>query len=137
MLLNSYRFKASGIQFDLVFENRLLLIGGNSGVGKTMVFKRIRSDALLNNKNIRCINIYDKDLVNISELIRKKSGFIFVIDNADLVLSDSDKYFISLDKRNQYIIFTHNISGFKPGHKSNASLIYKDGVITLDYVNKG
>lgn len=137
MMLDMYNTEVCGTKFNLVFKDRMVLVGGKSGVGKTLLFKMIKADAIVNKKNIICISAEDINTINISELIRKKKGFVFVIDNAKVLLSNKDRYYISFDKMNQYIIFTHSTYGFEPRYMSIANLIYSNGTVKLDYVNGG
>ena len=48
---------------------------------------------------------YQKD---IKEIISKEKGKLIVIDNADILLDDDTRKYISLDEQNQYLIIGRN-----------------------------
>ena len=59
------------------------------------------------NPNIVCINYqdYQKD---IKKLIMSEAGKLIVIDNADILLNDDTRKYISMDDKNQYLIIGRN-----------------------------
>ena len=59
------------------------------------------------NPNIICLNYldYQKDILNI---IKEAKGKLIVIDNADELLNDETRKYISLDGENQYLIIGRN-----------------------------
>ena len=59
------------------------------------------------NPDILCLNYldYQKD---IKDIIRKQKGKLIVIDNADILLNDDARKYISLDDKNQYLIIGRN-----------------------------
>lgn len=133
LLLTEYKTRDNNVQFDLQFNDRLTLIDGESGVGKTMLFKAIERDTLLAKTNIICLNFDDIPSGNIEHTLASVKNKIVVIDNADIVLSLSQRVQISLDKDNQYIIFTHSTDGYKPSRGSIAELVVKNGKGRLVY----
>lgn len=57
LLLAHYTTQDNGIQFNLQFKDRLTLVSGDSGIGKTMMFKAIQRDASLDKRNeIICLD---------------------------------------------------------------------------------
>ena len=132
-MIKMYETKQAGIAFKLAIKDNLTLIGGQSGSGKTLLFEAFQSDSVLNeNSNITCIN-YTTDKEIISETLKKSSGKLFVIDNADIILNRDQRFNISLDKKNQYIVFTHSLYGFKPSASSIAELIVENNIDKLHY----
>lgn len=79
---------------------------GDSGTGKTAVFSFIRECMAVNPK-ILCLNYldYQKDR---KEIICNAEGKLIVIDNADILLDDDTRKYISLDDKNQYLIIGRN-----------------------------
>ena len=79
---------------------------GDSGTGKTAAFSFIRESMAVNPK-ILCLNYldYQKD---IKDVVSKTEGKLIVIDNADILLNDDTRKYISLDDRNQYLIIGRN-----------------------------
>ena len=123
-LLSKYKVKDSGINFDISLLDRLTIISGESGVGKTLLFKAIERDCILNsNNNFICLNYDDLASGNIEYTLNTAKNRIIVIDNANVILNDLQKILISMDINNQYIIFSHSVNGFKPSVKGIAQLI--------------
>lgn len=132
-MIKMYETKQAGIAFKLAIKDNLTLIGGQSGSGRTLLFEAFQSDSVLNeNSNITCIN-YTTDKEIISETLKNSSGKLFVIDNADIILNRDQRFNISLDKKNQYIVFTHSFYGFKPSASSIAELKVENNIGKLYY----
>lgn len=91
---------------DFKFKNNITILLGDSGTGKTAAFSFIRESMAVNPK-IQCINYldYQKDIKN---TIRELQGKLIVIDNADILLDDDTRKYISLDEKNQYLIIGRN-----------------------------
>ena len=77
-----------------------------TGTGKTASFSFIR-ECMAVNPDIVCINYqdYQKD---IKKLIASETGKLVVIANADILLDDEIRKYISLDDKNQYLIIGRN-----------------------------
>ena len=115
--------------FDLDIKNNLILIIGKSASGKSYMYDSIEKTFGYKDDTYVCIN----HKTDRSKLASKYSGKIIVIDNADIVLNDEDRYNIAMDKENQYIILCHCIDGFMTGPTSLAELYLDDDVFRLDY----
>lgn len=91
---------------DFTFHNNITILMGDSGTGKTASFSFIRECMAINPK-ILCLNYldYQKD---IKALISREEGKLIVIDNADILLNDETRKYISLDDKNQYLIIGRN-----------------------------
>lgn len=91
---------------DFTFHNNITILMGDSGTGKTASFSFIRECMAINPK-ILCLNYldYQKD---IKSLISREEGKLIVIDNADILLNDDTRKYISLDEKNQYLIIGRN-----------------------------
>lgn len=92
------------INFD--FNNNLTLLVGDSGTGKTACFAFIK-ECMAINPTIVCFNYLDYQK-NIKDLIQHEVGKLIVIDNADILLDDDTRKYISLDNKNQYLIIGRN-----------------------------
>lgn len=79
---------------------------GDSGTGKTATFSFIR-ECMAVNPQILCWDNYDYQK-DIKEIIRQTEGKLVVIDNADILLNDDTRKYISLDDKNQYLIIGRN-----------------------------
>ena len=88
------------------FTNNITILTGASATGKTASFSFIR-ECMAVNPDIVCINYqdYQKD---IKKLIASETGKLVVIDNADILLDDEIRKYISFDDKNQYLIIGRN-----------------------------
>lgn len=91
---------------DFVFTNNITILTGDSGTGKTASFSFIK-ECMAVNPDILCLNYLDYQK-NVKEIVRKAKGKLIVIDNADILLDDDTRKYISLDDRNQYLIIGRN-----------------------------
>lgn len=105
------RIKSSHTSFevDLVLDMNITFIIGDSGTGKSAVFSIIKEMAA-EDKNIKCYNYLDKS-TGYKKAIRLAKDKLFVIDNADILLDDSLRSYISMDGQNQYVIIGRNPTG--------------------------
>lgn len=92
------------LNFD--FTNNIIILTGLSATGKTASFSFMR-ECIAVNSNIVCINYqdYKKD---IKKIIAAETGKLIVIDNADILLDDDTRKYISMDDKNQYLIMGRN-----------------------------
>lgn len=91
---------------DFTFTNNITILMGDSGTGKTASFSLIR-ECMAINPNILCLNYLDY-LKDIKSIISQAEGKLIVIDNADILLNDDTRKYISLDSKNQYLIIGRN-----------------------------
>lgn len=91
---------------NFIFTNNITILTGESGTGKTASFSFIR-ECMAIDPNILCFNYLDYQK-NIKEIISKEEGKFIVIDNADILLDDAIRKYISLDDKNQYLIIGRN-----------------------------
>ncbi len=91
---------------DFRFANNITILTGDSGTGKTLVFSFIRECMAVNPK-LLCINYLDYQS-DIRDMISRADGKLVVIDNADILLDDDTRKYISLDDKNQYLIIGRN-----------------------------
>lgn len=96
----------SSFVVDFTFKNNITILLGDSGTGKTAAFSFIR-ECMAINPQILCLNYldYQKD---IKEILHNTEGKLVVIDNADILLDDDMRKYISLDDKNQYLIMGRN-----------------------------
>lgn len=88
------------------FTNNITILMGDSGTGKTAVYSLLRECMAVNPK-ILCFNYLDYQN-DIRDMISKADGKLIVIDNADILLNDDTRKYISLDDKNQYLIIGRN-----------------------------
>ena len=96
-------------EVDLVLENNITLVSGDSGEGKSAVYSFIEELAT-EDRRIRCFSYKDINN-NYKNSIRRSKGKLFVIDNADLLLDDKTRRYIATDGNNQYLIIGRNPTG--------------------------
>lgn len=106
MVIEHFSTVHSSFVVDFEFKTNITILMGDSGSGKTAAFSFIRECMAVNPK-IMCFNYldYQKD---IKEYIGKMEGKLIVIDNADILLDDETRKYISLDDKNQYLIMGRN-----------------------------
>lgn len=91
---------------NFIFINNITMLMGDSGTGKTAAFSFIRECMAVNPK-ILCLNYLDYQR-NIGDVIKQADGRLIVIDNADILLDDDTRKYISVDDKNQYLIIGRN-----------------------------
>lgn len=133
-MLKQYKTSGNGVDFDLIFHDALTIINGESGVGKTVLFKALENDSILGNLDAICLNYDDITSGIIDITLKSAQNKIIIIDNADIILTDEQRFRISTDQDNQYIIFAHSIQGMHPSEKSIAELLVKNNKAKLNYV---
>ena len=92
------------LNFD--FTNNITILTGSSATGKTASFSFMRECMAVNPK-IMCIN-YQDYYKDIKKMISEETGKLIVIDNADILLDDDTRKYISMDHKNQYLIIGRN-----------------------------
>ena len=96
----------SSFVLDFKFKNNITILMGDSGTGKTAAFSFIRECMAINSK-ILCLNYLDYQR-NIKDIVSQAEDKLIVIDNADILLDDDTRKYISLDDKNQYLIIGRN-----------------------------
>ncbi len=88
------------------FTNNITILTGSSATGKTASFSFIK-ECMAVNPDILCLNYldYQKD---IKDILSETKNKLIVIDNADILLDDVTRKYISLDADNQYLIIGRN-----------------------------
>lgn len=106
VVMESFLTVHTSYVIDFLFTNNLTIVTGDSASGKTLVFSLIR-ECMVMNPGILCLNYldYQKDIKNV---INKVSRKLIVIDNADILLGDETRKYISVDGENQYLIMGRN-----------------------------
>ena len=94
---------------DFQLKNNITFIAGDSGTGKSAVYSFLQELAA-ENKRIKCYNYLDIKK-GYKTAIKRAKGKLFIIDNADILLDDAMRSYISMDGQNQYIIIGRNPTG--------------------------
>lgn len=135
MILEKYCTDDYDVKFELVFLDRITIVGGDSGIGKTFIYRSLQ-DLSEHRTDLMCLDRTDyiNNNGSITRFIDNAVNKAIVIDNADIILSPMDRIKIVRDKRNQYIIFGRNPAGLCSSYKQYAKLVnYKDNKVKLVY----
>ena len=95
---------------NFTFTNNLTILTGDSATGKSAAFSFIK-ECMAINSDILCLNYLDYQK-NIKEILGQAKKKLIVIDNADILLDDETRKYISLDADNQYLISGRNPKNF-------------------------
>ena len=117
MIYKNITFKAAPFSYDLVFDDRITLVGGDSGTGKTVLYEML--------EDLRFTD-------NLLETLKQCRGNFIVIDNADILLNDEIRRFINFEFSNQYMLFSRNCDGLNVSDKSFKILKVEGNRITLE-----
>lgn len=93
--MENIRINHKSFTIDFTFTNNLTILTGAAGTGKTMVFSFIK-ECEPNNPQLLCIN-YENVQDDILDVLSRTEGKMIVIDNADILLTDNVRKYISLD----------------------------------------
>lgn len=106
MVMDHFKTVHTSYIVNFNFTNNITILTGESATGKTAAFSFIK-ECMSVNPDILCINYldYQKDIL---DMICKVQGKLIVIDNADILLDDRTRKYISLDGKNQYLIIGRN-----------------------------
>ena len=116
MIYKSITFKADPFLYDLQFDDRITLVGGDSGTGKTVLYEMLEDIRLTDEYSAIKLFNYKSDNF-LGTLKRCKDRFV-VIDNADNLINDDVRRFINFEVSNQYMLFLRNCDGLNVSDKS-------------------
>ena len=130
MIYKNITFKADPFSYDLVFDDRIILVGGNSGTGKTVLYEMLEDLRLTD--EYKAIKLFNYKSDNISQSIKQCKNNFIVIDNADILIDDDIRRFINFEFSNQYMLFLRNCDGLNVSDKSFKVLQLDNNKITLE-----
>ena len=130
MVYKNIAFQAAPFSYDLVFEDRITLVGGDSGTGKTILYEMLEDLKLTN--EYHAIKLFNYKSENILENLEKCRNNFIVIDNADILIDDDIRRFINFEFSNQYMLFLRDCDGLNVSDKSFKVLKLEDNKITLE-----
>ncbi len=130
MIYKRIAFKADPFSYDLVFGDRITLVGGDSGSGKTVLYE-ILEDLRLTDE-YRAIKLFNYKSDNLFDSIIQCRDSFIVIDNADILMNDEIRKFINFEFSNQYLLFLRNCDGLNVSDKSFKVLKLDHNRITLE-----
>ena len=130
MIYKNIAFQEAPFFYNLSFDDRITLVGGDSGTGKTVLYE-ILEDLKLTDE-YHAIKLFNYKSENILEDLKKCRNSFVVIDNADILITDDIRKFINFEFSNQYMLFLRNCDGLNVSDKSFKVLKLKDNKITLE-----
>ena len=129
MIYKGIIFKADPFSYNLEFDDRITLVGGDSGTGKTFLYGLLKDIRLTEEYNaIKLFNYKSDDFL---EAIKQCRNNFIVIDNADCLINDDVRRFINFELSNQYMLFLQNCDGLNVSDKSFKVLKFDNYRITL------
>jgi len=114
----------------LTFDDRITLVGGDSGTGKTVLYEMLEDIRLTD--EYKAIKLFNYKSDNFLEAIEQCRDSFIVIDNADCMINDDVRRFINFELSNQYILFLRNCDGLNVSDKSFKVLKFDNNRITLE-----
>lgn len=130
MIYENIVFQADPFSYELSFDDRITLVGGDSGTGKTVLYQMLED--LRMTEQYSAIQLFNYKSYNIQENIEKCRNNFIVIDNADIIINDSIRKFINFEFSNQYMLFLRNCDGLNVSNKSFKVLKLENNRITLE-----
>lgn len=130
MIYKNISFKAEPFSYDLIFDDRITLVGGDSGTGKTVLYEMLEDLRLTD--QYRAIKLFNYKSDNFLETLKQCRNHFVVIDNADILIEDDIRNFINFELSNQYMLFLRNCDGLNVSDKSFKVLKLENNRITLE-----
>ena len=130
MIYKNITFKADPFSYDLEFDDRITLVGGDSGTGKTVLYEMLEDIRLTEEYN--AIKLFNYKSDNFLEAVKRCKNSFIVIDNADYLINDDVRKFINFEPSNQYMLFIRNCDGLNVSDKSFKVLKFDNNRITLE-----
>ena len=130
MIYKNITFKADPFSYDLMFDDRITLVGGDSGTGKTVLYEILED--LRFTDEYKAIKLFNYKSDNLLEAVKQCRDNFIVIDNADILIDDDIRRFINFESSNQYMLFLRNCDGLNVSDKSFKVLKLEDNRITLE-----
>ncbi len=130
MVYKNIVFQAAPFSYDLVFDDRITLVGGDSGTGKTVLYEMLEDLKLT--AEYHAIKLFNYKSENILENLKNYRNNFIVIDNADILIDDDIRRFINFEFSNQYMLFLRNCDGLNVSDKSFKMLKLENNEITLE-----
>ena len=129
MIYKNITFNADPFSYDLVFEDRITLVVGDSGTGKTVLFEMLEDLRLTD--EYEAIKLFNYRSDNLLESLKRCKNNFVVIDNGDILIDDEIRRFINFEFSNQYMLFLRNCDGINVSNKSFKVLKVDGNRITL------
>lgn len=93
MIYKKIRFKADPFSYNLEFDDRITLVGGDSGTGKTVLYEMLEDIRLTD--EYKAIKLFNYKSDRFLESIKQCRNCFVVIDNADILINDDIRRYIT------------------------------------------
>ena len=130
MIYNKIAFQADPFLYDLLFNDRITLVGGDSGTGKTVLYDILED--LKQTEEYNAIKLFNYKSEDVLEKLKQCRNNFVVIDNADILMDDEVRRFINFEFSNQYMLFLRNCDGLNVSDKSFKVMKVESNMITLE-----
>ena len=130
MIYKNITFQAAPFFYELSFDDRITLVGGDSGTGKTVLYEMLEDLKLTD--EYHAIKLFNYKSEELAENLKKCRNNFIVIDNADILINDDIRKFINFETSNQYMLFLRNFDGLNVSDKSFKELKMENNRITLE-----
>ncbi|MGE9889247.1 ATPase [Mediterraneibacter faecis] len=130
MIYKNITFQAAPFFYELSFDDRITLVGGDSGTGKTVLYEMLEDLKLTD--EYHAIKLFNYKSEELAENLKKCRNNFIVIDNADILINDDIRKFINFETSNQYMLFLRNCDGLNVSDKSFKELKMENNRITLE-----
>lgn len=125
-----------GRKIGLKFYSSVTLLGGDSGIGKSLLYQMLSKISIRDKfNNIYCINSESLRQYNINLLraLKSKKNKLIVIYNAEEILGKKEREFILTNHFNQYLIIGRNRDGLGIGHNGIGELVVDNDKMYIKY----
>lgn len=130
MVYEEIKFKADPFSYDLIFDDRITLVGGDSGTGKTVLYGMLEDLRMV--EQYRAIKLFNYKTDGFFEQLTQCKNRFIVIDNADILINDEVRRFINFEFSNQYMLFLRNCDGLNVSDKSFRVMKLYNNRVTLE-----
>ena len=129
MIYEEITFTANPFRYDLKFDDRFTLVGGDSGTGTTFLYNLL--DDLKLTEQYKAIRLFNYRSEDVERAIKKCRNCFIVVDNADILLINSIKHYMNFEFTNQYMLFGRNCDGLFLSEESFKVLNEENYVVNL------
>ncbi|UEA75648.1 ATPase [Lachnospiraceae bacterium GAM79] len=130
MIYKNIKFRADPFSYNLEFDDRITLVGGDSGTGKTVLYEMLEDLRLTDEYN--AIKLFNYKSDNFLKSIKQCRDNFILVDNADNLINDEVRRFINFEPSNQYMLFLRNCDDLNVSDKSFKVLKFDNNRITLE-----
>lgn len=124
--------KLFDININIEVYDRLTVITGDSGVGKTFLFDTLRTYNLVKKEKFMFFNSELQPRLD-TKILSKLKGYIIFIDNADIILDNKARCYIREDKNNYYLVLGRDVRGLGTSVYRIAHIKNINSSIELEY----